>query len=606
MVEALPDPFDVGPYRMLACLGSGSFGTVYAGWRRDTEELHAVKVAKPEFSDNAIFPARFKDEIAAIKRVESGLVPKLIKAAPASHPAWMATELIPGPSLDKVIGLSGRLPEEAVWHLGARIAEALTAIHGCGIVHRDLRPKNVLLTPNGPRVIDFNLAHLVEIAHRDSSWRQRAAYGYMSPEEARDGLQAAEEPADIFALGATLAFAATGHAPFDEASPMGVLTANPNLRGLKQGELRSLLESCLLKEHDKRPSLDTLRRRFASRAGGTGRDRFDAVLPQDVVEWLKDFRDELARAIGESDPARLGWGGVSPGNGTGVNMWTLMRGYVASAPVRWDTDLGSWVSGPVAVHGGRLVATLLDGTVAVLRTADGTAPAAWRKPVDLGAALHAGPLLLDSGDGRVCAYVGAADGRVYSINPVSRRNLVVMEAATAIEGAPVAMDGRVCALSADGRVHSVDSRTGERKILFRMDAAGTGALSATLGTVFATDTRGRVYAIDGNDGRLKWPLLPTDGVVLAAALPVTPWLYVCGADGVLRQIGIEDGHQSARIDLGAPCTCRRCATRTGCTSEAATAWFTRTTSVSRVWNQSGSGKWARTSLDSPRLMGGFT
>lgn len=106
-------------------------------------------------------------------------------------------------------------------------------------------------------------------------------------------------------------------------------------------------------------------------------------------------------------------------------------------------------------------------------------------------------------------------------------------------------------LSADGRVLSADPRTGERKVLFQMGAAAAGMLSAALGTVFATDTRGRVHAIDATDGRLKWPLLPTGGLVLAAPLPVAAWLYVCGTDGVLREIGIEDGHQRATDNLGA-------------------------------------------------------
>ena len=228
----------------------------------------------------------------------------------------------------------------------------------------------------------------------------------------------------------------------------------------------------------------------------------------------------------------------------------------AAPRVKWTKELGGWVCGAIAVHEDRLVVACLDGTVAVavLRTADGEA--VWRAPVNVGAALHAGPLLLAQ-DGPACAYVGAADGRVHAIDLVSRRDRVIVEAASAIEGSPVAAAARVCALSADGRVHSVDPRTGRRKVLFQMSAAAKGALSAASGIIFATDADGRVYAINATDGLLKWPLLTdepllSEGVVLAAPLPAGKWLYVCGTDGVLREIDIKNGGQRATHKLGAP------------------------------------------------------
>jgi outer membrane protein assembly factor BamB len=219
--------------------------------------------------------------------------------------------------------------------------------------------------------------------------------------------------------------------------------------------------------------------------------------------------------------------------------------------VRWASRFASWITGAVAVDGGRLVVACLNGTVTVLRTADGKAPEGWGEPVNMGAALHAGPLLLPQSDGHACAYVGAADGRLHAIDLASGRDRVIVEAAAAIEGTPVSVGERICALSADGRVHSVDPSSGERKVLFETSAEATGALSAVFGTIFVTDTDGWVHAIDANAGGRKWRS-PTDGLVLSAPLPVAVWLYVCGTDGVLQEIGISDGRQRAMAKLGAP------------------------------------------------------
>ena len=579
MVENLAssDPREIGPYRLLARLGRGSFGTVYAARRGRTDRLAAVKVARSEFSDVADFPARFSNEIEAIERVKSDFVPELIEAQADGNPAWMATELIPGPSLDLVVGWCGPLPEEAVRHLGAGIVEALTAIHACGLVHRDLRPKNVLLVPTGPWVIDFNLAHLVDIAYPESFRPRRGDYGYMAPEEGLSGLAAAKMPADVFALGATLVFAATGHAPFDDRSPAHLTNARPNLNGLPTG-LSDLVARCLLFYAEARPSLDVLRQEFDWHTGGSGHDAFTAALPPEVVGWLTDHRDKLAGRLGTRGLDRLGWGGAgagtvtvdppadtggSPAPGAAANRpgTTYMptsastvpapAGPATAVPVRWTSRFGSWISGAVAVAGTRLAVTCLDGTVAVLRTANGKAPTRWREPVNVGAALHAGAVLRADGDGRGTAYVGAADGRVHAIDLASGQDRVVIEAAAAIEGAPVLVDGRVCALSADGHLHAMDPRTGERTVLFRMGAAATGSLAAASGTIFGTDTGGRVYAIDATAGGENWQV-HTDGLVLAAPLPAAAWLYVCGTDGALREIGIADGNQRATAQVGAP------------------------------------------------------
>ena len=223
----------------------------------------------------------------------------------------------------------------------------------------------------------------------------------------------------------------------------------------------------------------------------------------------------------------------------------------AAADTRWTYRFDSWIQAPVAVHDHTVVVACLDGIVMALRTVEGKARELWRKPVHVGGALHAPALVLPKGRGGATAYVGTAGGCVHAIDLSSGTERTVVQAATAIEGAPVAAGNRVYALSADGRVHSVDPHTDEQRVLGRIGGAATGALSAVAETVFASDTGGRVYALDAVSGRERWQL-PTDGLVLAAPLAVAGWLYVCGTDGVLRQVGIEDGHERATAKIGAP------------------------------------------------------
>ena len=310
--------------------------------------------------------------------------------------------------------------------------------------------------------------------------KARTVEEYMSPEERTHGPQAAGRPADVFGLAATLVFAATKHSPLEYVPPRDAQQGKYNLDGL-EGDLRTLIQQCLHRQPERRPSLENLRVRFARHTSPAGRDGFTAAPPGRVVHSLGAFDEELAQKMSASGPERLGWG-VAQQARTGTKDGAARPGSrpgrqgndggrpgprsAAPPPPRWTSQsLRSWTSGLIAVRDGRIVLAQLDGRVTVLDAADGKPPAAWSEPVDLGAALHAGALLHVSGDGRACAYLGAADGRVYAIDLATRRARILLEAAAPIEGTPVVAGNRICALSADGQVHSADRVTGERKVL---------------------------------------------------------------------------------------------------------------------------------------------
>lgn len=309
------DPEIIGTYRVLAWLGKGGFGDVYAARAeaRYRGELVAVKRLRSEITDDSLDRGRFEREISSMERVSSGFVPHLVDSDSGANVPWLAAELIPGISLADVVDARGPLPEAAVWRLGAAMTEALAAIHAAGCVHRDLKPQNVLLEPEHPWVIDFGLAHVLELPRHPSSLRRMATPRYAAPEQL-NRLGDAKSPADIFELGGTLLFAATGHAPHDTDSWSNSFTRQPtelpDLSGLPRGQLRSLIERCLRYVPEERPRLDELRTVFASRAGGHDvSSGFAAVLPHDVIDLLDDYEEELAKVLGGRGPARLGWHG---------------------------------------------------------------------------------------------------------------------------------------------------------------------------------------------------------------------------------------------------------------------------------------------------------
>lgn len=247
------DPEQVGQFEILGRLGAGAMGQVYLG-RSQAGRLVAVKTIKIELAEEPGFREHFAHEVAAARRVSGMFTASVVAADPEADMPWLATAYVPAPSLSRLVGSGGPQPVPTIWWLAAGCAEALESIHGAGLVHRDLKPSNVLVAPSGPLVIDFGVARAIEriTVAPDAV----GTPGYMAPEQARDPRQASAA-SDIFALGATLLYAATGHAPFRGETAMDVLvrlaTEPPDLSGLP-AELTELIAGCLERSPRDRPT----------------------------------------------------------------------------------------------------------------------------------------------------------------------------------------------------------------------------------------------------------------------------------------------------------------------------------------------------------------
>ena len=248
------DPDRIGPYVILDRLGAGAMGQVYLG--RSPAWLVAVKTIRVELAEEAGFRTRFAQEVAAARRVSGVFTASVVEADPEADLPWLATAYVPAPSLSRLVRACGPLPTATVRWLAAGCAEALVSIHHAGLVHRDLKPSNVLVAPDGPRVIDFGVARAAERIELTAAQGAVGTPAYMAPEQARDTKQASVA-SDVYALGATLTYAATGHAPYQGDTAMDVLarlaTEPPDLSGLPDA-LTELVTACMARVPRMRPT----------------------------------------------------------------------------------------------------------------------------------------------------------------------------------------------------------------------------------------------------------------------------------------------------------------------------------------------------------------
>ncbi|MEV6580560.1 serine/threonine-protein kinase [Streptomyces sp. NPDC051582] len=274
------EPRTIGAYRLLGRLGSGGMGRVYLG-RSAGGRTVAVKIVHPHFASDEEFRARFRREVEAARRVGGEWTAPVLDADPEAAVPWVATGYVAGPSLGGAVAGHGPLPEGSVRAVGEGLARALVAVHGLGLVHRDVKPSNVMLTLDGPRLIDFGIARATDgTASLTSTGVSIGSPGYMSPEQILGkGVTGA---ADVFSLGAVLVFAATGQPPFtgDNSATLlyKVVHERPDLDAVPAGALRELIAACLAKAAADRPAPAEIAQALA------GALRAPGWLPAPVVE----------------------------------------------------------------------------------------------------------------------------------------------------------------------------------------------------------------------------------------------------------------------------------------------------------------------------------
>jgi eukaryotic-like serine/threonine-protein kinase len=250
------DPQRIGPYQLVGRLGRGGMGDVFLGLSAGGRPV-AVKVIRAALAADPEFRVRFAREVAAVRRV-SGLFTALVVDADVDSPVpWLATAYVSGPSLAEAVTGDGPMAARPALALAAGLAEGLSAIHAAGVVHCDLKPSNVLLSPDGPRVIDFGISRAVGAGPAAGVGWVTGSPGFMSPEQALGG--EIGPPSDIFSLGAVLTFALTGRGPFGQGSrpelAYRLVYGPPDLGEVPAG-LRSLVGRCLAKDPALRPTAD--------------------------------------------------------------------------------------------------------------------------------------------------------------------------------------------------------------------------------------------------------------------------------------------------------------------------------------------------------------
>jgi serine/threonine protein kinase len=257
-------PECLGPYRLVRRLGEGGMGVVYLAV--DSSDVPvALKALHPGLAQESNARRRMGREVETMQRVRSRYVAEVLDADLDGDPPYIVTRYVPGLSLDEVVGNGGPVTGPALGRLAYGLAEALAAVHGAGVVHRDLKPGNVMISDGEPVVIDFGIAHLPETTRLTMTGMFMGTPGYLAPEviEGKDSGPAS----DVHSWAATVAFAATGRPPYGtgpfETIFYRIVHGSPNLDMLP-APLQPIVVDALSRDPSRRPSAAEIGQRIAA------------------------------------------------------------------------------------------------------------------------------------------------------------------------------------------------------------------------------------------------------------------------------------------------------------------------------------------------------
>ncbi|MFJ6075907.1 PQQ-binding-like beta-propeller repeat protein [Streptomyces sp. NPDC093065] len=544
-------PEYAGHYRLESRLGSGGMGVVHLA--RSTSGMRvAVKVVHATYARDPEFRGRFRQEVAAARRVSGAFTAPVVDADPEAGRPWMATLFIPGPTLSEHVKRNGPMDEPQLRRLMAGLAEALRDIHRVGVVHRDLKPSNVLLAEDGPKVIDFGISRPKDSELRTETGKLIGTPPYMAPEQFRRPREVGPA-ADVFTLGSLMVHAATGRGPFDSDSPYvvayQVVHDEPELTGVPDS-LAPLVLRCLAKEPEDRPTPDEMMRELRSVAAAydtqvfipaprTEPDRTPhgagGPAPQPPAEPSARRSRRVVRRLGKRSVLVAGAVCLAVA-GSLVAVQAFGGAEPAGTPTAQSAPggFGTWEAVPAAKDGGmpqcsyaeRRLLCARPGLVFALDPADGST--LWRHPVE--EAVRSEPPVVSGG--LVQPEVGLL-GPLEALDPATGEP-EWQEDMPAYDGLRTVGD-MLLLTRADGTVTGVDSASGKTKWTHRIPGQSVPYFTSFPGerrpAAYATSQSGdgkrtRVTAVDPASGDVRWdaelagtltPLGAADGSVFLVA-----------------------------------------------------------------------------------------
>jgi hypothetical protein len=328
-------PERLGPYRLLERLGEGGMGVVYLAAGPEQRRV-AVKALRPAIAADPNARRRLAREVETMRRVRSPFVAEVIDADVTSEPPYIVTRYVSGRTLDEVVSEGGPLSGVQLARLASGLALALSAVHAAGVVHRDLKPGNVMIAGGEPVVIDFGIAQVPDSTRLTQTGMFMGTPGYLAPEVIEG--KPSGPASDVHSWGATVAFAATGRPPFGtgafETIFYRIINSQPDLAGFP-APLFSLVSQALSRDPAGRPDTAELCR-------GTAALDPSSLVPSVAAAGAATFGTPgTAAAEPVRAPAALagGAGQAAP-----------------AAPPAWPAATRPWEYSPAAAAGGPAVA----------------------------------------------------------------------------------------------------------------------------------------------------------------------------------------------------------------------------------------------------------
>lgn len=485
-------PEYAGQYRLESVLGSGGMGVVHLATSSSGLKL-AVKVVHAQHAVDPEFRARFRQEVAAARRVSGAFTAPVVDADPDAERPWMATLFIDAPTLSERVRERVLDPAELA-RLAAGLAEALRDIHRAGVVHRDLKPSNVLMAADGVRVIDFGISRPADSDLRTETGKLIGTPPFMAPEQFQRPRDVGTA-ADVFALGAVLVHAATGRGPFDSDShylvAYQVVHAEPDLTGLPS-RLVPIVARCLAKDPAERPTAGELIAEMRAAAYPTGEDT-QAFIPR-PRRPVPDEQITHRRA-----PIAPEGGGPAAGRRRRPALLAAGLGLLLTAGA-----VGGYLRfGPEAGAAGQVTGRT-PGTPTATGSGPGPGPGKSFSPWSVSLVGHAASCsaeagaLYCSGRGLAAARLDPADGSV-----AWTARATTPDPATATESVPLHAGGVVLAVApASELLQALDPGTGAERWRRKL-SGGTRVLTAGP-HVLTVAADGSVTALDAASGAQRW------------------------------------------------------------------------------------------------------